>query len=141
LSMYYTNETNTSDDINSKLENHLNTIIDKHEINCVIISTEPLSHFKYAKFAINKGLHILLDKPVTAYPDVVNNIENAYKIYDNFLELKSLYLERRKLYPDLVFNVMAQRRFHPSFKFVRDMLQEITSLTNCPITSYQLSHV
>ncbi len=140
LPVYYTNENESHSQVNGKLEHLLDMIITKHKINCVIISTEPLSHVKYTKFALSRGLNILLDKPITAHSDVVNSMEKAKCIYQDYIDIKIMYLKAQKLHPNLVFNVMAQRRFHPTFQFAQKMLLEINNLTNCPVTSYQLSH-
>jgi predicted dehydrogenase len=122
LPVYYTNENESHTQVSDKLEHLLDMIVTKHKINCVVISTEPLSHAKYAKFALSRGLNILLDKPITAHSDVVNSMEKAKCIYQDYIDIKTMYLKAQKLNPNLVFNVMAQRRFHPAFQFGQKML-------------------
>lgn len=65
VSCYFTYETTISDTLQPFEARQLNNIIKEHKIEAVIISTEPLAHFKYVYWAVKKGLHILLDKPVT----------------------------------------------------------------------------
>ncbi len=60
--------------------------------------------------------------------------------FDDYIYLKDKYLEARLHKPELVFNLMSQRRFHPVFHFVKDKLQEVLQRTNCPVTSVQCSH-
>ena len=44
-----------SDALDKEDRDHLDQIVKKHGIEAVIISTEPLAHFKYAKWALENG--------------------------------------------------------------------------------------
>lgn len=48
---------NTSTDINS--------VIEDHSIDCVVIATPVFTHFELAKKALLAGKHVLLEKPMT----------------------------------------------------------------------------
>jgi len=138
--VYYTSEYDISKRISTDLENLLNSIVLKHRINSVIISTEPLAHFKYADWALSKGLNILMDKPITTEIDVSCSLEKAKSLLKDYIYLKNKYIDTKLTYPNLVFNLMSQRRFHPAFHFVKNQIREVLGKTNCPITSIQCCH-
>lgn len=110
-----------------------------NKINGVIIATEPTVHKPYASWALQAGLHILMDKPVTARDHVVTDPIAADGILDDYLQLMQEYqsLQRQK---NTAFIVNVQRRYHPGFQQVRSLLEEITTQTNCPVTSIQSYH-
>lgn len=137
VKMYYTSDTTISNQVSQTLEVQLNNIIETHGINAVIISTEPLSHLKYAAWALKQGLHVLMDKPVTTELHVASDVSKAKKLIADYRILKDLYLYQLTNNPDLFFSLMAQRRFHPLFHFIRDLVIEVGAETNCPITSIQ----
>src|SRR5438128_2542028 len=51
----------------------LDRFVEEKGINGVIIATEPLSHKAYAEWALTKGLHILMDKPISSRKRVVSD--------------------------------------------------------------------
>jgi predicted dehydrogenase len=121
------------------IEKYLTDYIKKNNISAVIISTEPLTHYIYAKWALKNGLHILMDKPISTNKDVISNINQAKKVEEDYLDLLHLYneLQRSK---DTAFVINAQRRFHSGYKTVVELLTEIAKETNCPVTSIQSMH-
>lgn len=113
---------------------------EKHSLDFAIISTEPLSHFKYAHACLKLGLSILLDKPITTREFVSTDAKQAKGLIKDFDELKKEYQNAKKKNPKLVFELMAQRRFHKSFRLIKSLLGEIFNLTQCPVTSIQSFH-
>ncbi len=136
---YFTNETSISDKLTRNEEKMLNKIIKEHKIEAVIISTEPLAHFKYTYWAIKKSLHVLLDKPITTEVDVSIDENKALKLYKDYEKIVHLY-ERKGRKKNLAFSLQAQRRYHYGFQKVRDKIKEITKITNCPVTFIQTFH-
>lgn len=139
IDFYYTDNDQISDDLSSEEIESLNNLVARQKIDAVIISTEPLAHFKYAKWALEHDLHILMDKPITTEWDVSTHKEKAKKLYSDYTTLKELYtlrLERKKL----VFILQAQRRHHGGFLKTRNLILEISKRTNCPITSIESFH-
>lgn len=108
-------------------------------MQAVIISTEPLVHYAYAKWALSAGLNILMDKPITARKDVVSNLDNAKGIGVDYLDLLHDYnkLQKNK---QTAFIINTQRRFHPGFQVTKQLLSEIARKTNCPVTSINSIH-
>lgn len=117
----------------------LNHIIEKHKVEAVIIATEPLAHFKYVYWAIDKSLHILLDKPITTEINVSTKENKALKIYNDYEKIKKLY-DCRCREKNIVFSLQAQRRYHKCFQKVRKKIREITELTHCPVNFIQTFH-
>ncbi len=60
----------------------LSKIIKKHNIDHVILGTDPEHHFEYLNFLIKKSLNILMDKPIVAIEDSANKMAAA-KQYTN----------------------------------------------------------
>lgn len=137
MKMYYTDDLE-QDCISSELDRMLNDIVDKHKIDSVIIATEPLMHYKYAKWALEHNLHILMDKPVTAEKDVVSDLSKVNKLRTDFLSLAKVYQIKKK--QGIKFSLMAQRRFHPSYVTMEHKIKDVWLRTNCPITSIQICH-
>ncbi len=139
VSCYFTKENRISDKLKRSELKQLNQIIEKHKIEAVIISTEPLSHFKYTYWAIKNFLHILLDKPITTEVDVSTNTSKALKLYKDYEKIERLYEHNCKK-KNIIFNLQAQRRYHKGFQKVREKIKEITRLTHCPVNFIQTFH-
>lgn len=126
--------------LSKKLENKLNKIVKDRKITGVIISTEPMAHVCYAKWALKNGLSILMDKPISTEKNVANSVKAAEKILEDYYSLKNLYLRSKTKYKNLNFSLMAQRRFHPAYHKMKSLINEVFVATNCPVTSIQSSH-
>lgn len=117
-----------------ELESELNSVIIKENINSVIIATDPLNHMQYALWALKHNLHILMDKPISTYDNISNNVEQAEQLKRDYELLVESYSG------DKAFIVNAQRRFLPQFQIVQDLVNEIASKYGVPITSMQSTH-
>lgn len=120
--------------MSNELENRLNSIIAEENINSVIIATDPLNHMQYALWALKHNLHILMDKPISTYDNISNNVEQAEQLKRDYELLVENYSG------DKAFIVNAQRRFLPQFQIVQDFVNEIASKYGMPITSMQSTH-
>lgn len=118
----------------------LNKCVLENNIKGVIISTEPLVHVMYAKWALKNGLSILMDKPVSTHIGISKNKNLAKKLISDFEELEKGYIKAKKKNPSITFSMMAQRRFHPAFKKITKLIKECYEKTNCPVTSIQTFH-
>lgn len=86
---------------------HYGMMLHEHseELDAVTIVTPHALHYEQAKAALQRGLHVLVEKPmVTAIGHAVDLVETAS--------------ER-----DLVLQVGYQRHFHPAFREIRRILQ------------------
>ena len=136
---FYSNNCKISDKLLKKEVDDLNRIVKNNKINAVVISTEPLAHFKYTKWALDNDLHILLDKPITTEIEVSTNPKKSKKLYSDYLKIKQSYLSKLKK-KNLVFILQAQRRHHNGFVKTKDLILEISKKTNCPVTSINAFH-
>jgi predicted dehydrogenase len=127
------------DTLPKKLIIYLDNHIQKFNIEGVIIATEPLIHKAYSKWALSRGLNILLDKPITTRKNVISDINQAQGILKDYEELILDYnkLQEKK---ETVFMINSQRRFHKGFQLVKEKIREVTELTNCPINFIQAYH-
>ncbi|MFG2386701.1 Gfo/Idh/MocA family oxidoreductase [Streptomyces avermitilis] len=66
--------------------------------------------------------------------------ERAAAILQDADELVDCYRQARVHHPQLLVSVQAQRRYHPAFWRIRELIAEITEATNCPVTSFQSFH-
>lgn len=128
------------DRIEGKLEEQLNDLVLEHHVDAVIIATEPSTHKPFGMWALENGLNVLMDKPVSTEPNASNSAEAARQILKDYDELNTLYKEKRLQNPNLFFSINVQRRYHPGFDIVTEKLKEVAEKTNCPVTSIQSSH-
>jgi predicted dehydrogenase len=112
LDVFYT-DARQGDVIEADLDILLKKIVKKYSVDSVIISTEPLCHFKYARWALENNLNILMDKPITTEYGVSVEKEKARKLISDFNFLKNLYISKKNEGLISTFSLMAQRRFHP----------------------------
>ena len=125
------------------IPNHTKAILDelvkKFDIQGVVISTEPTVHKVYAEWALCHGLHILMDKPISARKVISIDQVQASGLIDDYNELLDLYNSHQSDKPTL-FSINVQRRYDYGFEKVRELIAETTQKFNVPITSMQLMH-
>ena len=130
------NEANFKE-LSLNVRNDLSDLIKKNDIKYAIISTEPKAHYAYAKFFIENDINILMDKPITAPIDVMNNIDRAREITTDFNELSKLY----SMHQDkMKFVIQCQRRFHAGYMYIKNLLMEMVNEYKVPITYIDLYH-
>lgn len=112
----------------------------KNQVNVVAICTDPEAHVFYARWALHRGYHVIMDKPIHAAPDAAHDKWAARDIHIKYIELLECYREMKKKYKGLRCEVLAQRRFHPSYKLIKQAIGEVFEKTNCPVTYYYSFH-
>lgn len=127
-------------DLGGDLAKKLDLIVKEKNIDGVIIATEPLAHVCYAKWALSRGLSILMDKPISTHENVSTSLHAVENIRKDYEDLEKAFLEARKKNPNIVFSLTAQRRFHSAFIKIRQLINEVFYRTNCPVTSIQSFH-
>ncbi len=80
-----------------------------------------------------------MDKPVSTRENVSTKINIAKQILDDYNELAELYTKKIKE-SKISFSLMSQRRFHPAFQKIKELIKECYDKTNCPVTSIQSFH-
>lgn len=117
----------------------LSSFVIENKITGVIIATEPLVHKAYANWALENGLNILMDKPITARADVTSKMYSAKGILEDYMELLEGY-RKLQFEKETIFMINSHRRFHKGFQFVQEQIHEIAKKTNCPVTFIQAYH-
>ncbi len=108
--------------------------------NVAVISTDPENHVIYATWALKSGLHVLMDKPVHAEPESAHDVTAARCIHLRYQELLSQFHESKEVYPHLKCIILTQRRYHPAYRLIRDIIKEVFEKTGSPITYYYSFH-
>ncbi|MCW3463987.1 Gfo/Idh/MocA family protein [Chitinophaga nivalis] len=117
----------------------LDTFVQENDIDGVIIATEPSVHRAYALWALEAGLHILMDKPITTRQNVISDAVQAHGILTDYQELLHAY-QALQTERSTIFSVNVQRRYHPGFQQVLSLIREVAGMTNCPVTAIQSTH-
>lgn len=126
--------------LSSVVKQKLNQIVEAYNIKGVIISTEPRVHMMYARWALKKGISVLMDKPISTHVDISTDLEIPKELLRDYREIKRIYTTAKRKYKRLFFSLMAQRRWHPAFIKVKALIGEVFEKTNCPVTSIQTFH-
>lgn len=126
--------------LDENLEKNLSSIVKRRKIKGVIIATEPLAHMVYAKWAIKNRLSVLMDKPISTHEWIIHNEKYGKQLVTDYNELVKMYQEAKKFNPQMVFAIMAQRRFHNAFKKMKEAIKEVYEYTSFPVTSIQSFH-
>ena len=127
----------TGENISEQARQLLDSLLESGIINAAIISTDPLNHKSYAKWALQREIPILLDKPVTTRLDAISQLNQAKGILDDYLELLQLSRSRKRQAP---FILCAHRRYHPGILEIRKLIAQTAKQTGCPVSSIHSSH-
>lgn len=128
----------TTENLSEEALQLLNTLVDSGQVNAIIISTDPLNHKSYAKWALAKRLPILMDKPVTTRINSISDAEQAQGIEDDFKELYREYQKQPSPRPPFI--LCAHRRYHPGILEVRKIIRSVSLTTGCPVTNIHSMH-
>ncbi|MEV6987013.1 Gfo/Idh/MocA family oxidoreductase [Sphaerisporangium sp. NPDC051017] len=109
-------------------------------IDAVVVSTEPSFHMVYTRWALEHRLSVLLDKPLSVHAGCSVDPARAWAILTDFDDILGSYRQARERNPQTLVSVQCQRRYHPAFWRMRELIAEIAAETNCPVTSVQSFH-
>jgi predicted dehydrogenase len=104
-------------------------------IDRLIVSTEPKSHKGYIIWALEHGIDVMTDKPITAPIMQRQEESRAWRIFEDYLEI-----EQAQHRSGSRAVVMTHRRHHPGFTFVREYLQRFLKEFGVPITFIEVFH-
>ncbi len=134
------NEDKDNGFLSSKVQGDLSEKIKTYKITHAIISTEPKAHLSYAIFLLKNNINILMDKPITAPTNVINNITQANKIESEYALLCEEYKKQKLLNKNLNFSIQCQRRFHKGYIYIKELLSDVIEKYNIPITYIDIYH-
>ncbi len=126
-------------DMPAFLAERLDTIVREHTVDGVIIATDPLSHKLYVKWAIDRHLHILLDKPVTTRVDARLDEDAARGIRDDYEDILESY-RRACCEKSFCLLLCVHRRYHPLINYGLDIIRMVSGQTGCPVTNIHCYH-
>ncbi|EME40071.1 hypothetical protein DOTSEDRAFT_91360 [Dothistroma septosporum NZE10] len=121
------------------VQERLNEVVRRLEIDCVIVSTDPECHKPYGLWAVGLDLHVIMDKPISTRRNACNDPTQAAGIANDYEQLLDAYheLQKRKR---TMFLINSHRRYHPGFLGTRDFISNIRDKTSCPVTSLISTH-
>lgn len=139
LEMLYLDPFDAAAGIPDHAKAKLDALVKKLNIQGVVISSEPTVHKTYAEWALGNGLHILMDKPISARKAISVDRTQASGLIDDYNELLGLYRSHQSGKPTL-FSINVQRRYDHGLDKVKELIAETTKRFNMPITSMQIMH-
>ncbi|WP_367435221.1 Gfo/Idh/MocA family oxidoreductase [Streptomyces celluloflavus] len=118
----------------------LDGIVARRGIDAVVVATEPAFHMLYTRWALERDLSVLLDKPLGVRAHASTDPVQAGAILTDVDDLLARYQLARQRRPDLMVSVQSQRRYHPAFWQLHAFIAEVAEATGCPVTSVQSFH-
>lgn len=106
-----------------------------HGITHAILATEPKAHFAYLDFLIECGVHVLVEKPLTAPQGCSHSLEAAKKIEQHYSHL----LQKANKYKVRV-DLQCQRRYHPIYQFLLKEIESFVAEFKIPISYCEVYH-
>jgi hypothetical protein len=108
--------------------------LDPEAWGCVI-STEPKAHHTYGMWALARGMHVLMDKPISAFDLTACEPESALDLVDEYFQLKQAADQA-----GLTFVVQTQRRAHLGYELIHEYLQNFVQAFSVPVTFLDIYH-
>ncbi len=121
--------------INGILKHNLDKIIEKSEVDCAVISTEPKAHKIYLDYFISHKIPCLTDKPIVAREGLSYNKNAPERQYKDVLNLSKKSLENKTR-----ILVLVQRREHVAYKFIFKKALEVVQKFGVPISYFHIYH-
>lgn len=113
----------------------LDALVRSVEIYGMIISTEPQAHKRYAAWALENNVNVLMDKPISAPLFSSTNEEAASQIYQDYCDL-----ERLRQRSAARCYVTCQRRNHAGYVFLKEYLKKFVSGFEVPVSYIDIYH-
>lgn len=117
----------------------LDALGDRLRPSALIVATDPLSHRPYVLWAVQRGMNVLLDKPITTRRDAVSDPVAAQRIESDFNEILAAWQQVRRHRP-VIISVCAHRRYHPGIEEAIRILRDVCEKTGCPVTDIHAHH-
>jgi predicted dehydrogenase len=129
----------TANALPTHLAQRLSAAVKHHNIRAVIISTPPEVHRAYALWAMDSGLDILIDKPITTRANAAFDYLEAREIYTDYTVLLEKYRHIQDQ-RNTAFLVHTPRRYNPAFDKMIELITEVRDQTGSPVTALTSSH-
>jgi len=129
----------SGDRLPDELAQRLKQTVESCGINAVIITVPPEVHKAYTMWALDMGLDILLDKPITTRSHAGRELTEAIGIYQDYQDILARYRQIQST-KDTALTVHTPRRYHPAFRKMLALLEEIRDRTHWPVSSIYSIH-
>ncbi len=117
-----------------KYAKELKKICDQNNITHIVSSTEAKAHNMYLNFALDNNINILSDKPITVVRGM-NELANIKKVRDQYYKLVKKYDKSK-----CSCKIMCQRQYHRGYIYIKNLLRDIITKYNIPITYIDIYH-
>lgn len=116
----------------TEVSSSLDRLVRADRLDGLVVATHPRAHAAYLRWAASRGVDVLVDKPVTAHPLVdeqsARDLELVYNDLRSLFEVSSATAA-----------VMANRRAHPGYCFVKEYATAFAAEHGVPLTSVESS--
>lgn len=111
------------------IHHHLSQATDLSLADSVILTTEPKARKAYALWAIEQGLPIFMDKPISAFSSI-SHMDKLEEDYAHILHAAE--------YAKVDVVISCERRAHPGYGWVKEYLKAFIQECKVPITSIDI---
>lgn len=111
------------------IEKKLNSFIATTKIDIVIVSTNPINHYVYSKWAISHDINVLCDKPLVVTKNASFNLVNAKEMQGKFEEIEKMHIQARKKRKNYIFCTPLRRRALTPFVQIAQEIEKIYNKT------------
>lgn len=119
-------------------KNNISLLLKNYGVTHAIIATEPKAHISYLSFFIEKGINVLVEKPLSAPVDASFSINAARKVEEDYhFIVKQIAASPN---PGLKVELQCQRRYHPIYQFIHSEVEAFVKEFDIPITYCDIYH-
>ena len=108
---------------------NLDKLVKQENINGVIIITEAIAHMPYLKWAVQRGIPCLVEKPLTSYNGISHELSKARQILKDYD-----YLRKEVKRSGCFISIVSQRRWNKAFLFIKDRIEEVYDRYGVPVS-------
>ncbi len=113
-------------------------LIDRHDVNLVIIASTPCTHYEYGMSAVKYRINTICDKPIISHNNASTDPEAAETIVSQYDTLLDAYQRAKEDTPTLLFHSILRRRALDAFVRVADDLKEVYEQTGAGVNNMSI---
>lgn len=124
-----------SESISRKAASALEKLAGSGRLDGLIISTEPKAHMPYMMWAMENGVAVAVDKPITVAPTKMSHSEHGQRLSSDF---HALLNEKKRAAVEVI--VLAPRRAHPGYLELQEYVAQFVDDYGVGITQIEVTH-
>lgn len=105
------------------------------QLDLLLLCTDPLARLPFLTWALERGVDVVVDKPLTAPRSPASHSQVAATLLRDFQAVTD-----RLSRSEAQVHLLAQRRWHSGYRVVRDLLSETVRATGVPVTTLHIAH-